>query len=238
MVGEVGQIVNSKINERNNLQHGRSGKGGTGDSRGNSLHNAGMSSAVILPAGTTGLVFDCDGTLADTMPLHYLAWKEALGEHGVDFPEAMFYEMAGIPTVRIIELLNERHGYAMPVMETFERKEALYLKLLPKVKAIGEVTAFVDAYRGRLPLAVATGGTRAIVEKTLGAIGMQDCFDAIVTADDVKHGKPAPDIFLESARRLGQPAERCVAFEDAELGIQSARAAGMYVIDIRPLRKP
>lgn len=190
-----------------------------------------------LPPGTTGLVFDCDGTLADTMPLHYLAWKDALGEHGHDFPEALFYEMAGIPTARIIELLNDRHGYKMPVDATAHRKEELYLQHIPKVTAIAEVVAFVHAYHGKLPMAVATGGTRAIVEKTLTAVGLLSHFDAIVTADDVKHGKPAPDIFLESARRLAQPPHQCVAFEDAELGLQSARAAGMHVIDIRPLRQ-
>src|SRR4051812_14484436 len=184
---------------------------------------------------TRGLIFDCDGTIADTMPLHYEAWVAALGEHGVEFPEAMFYEMGGIPTNRIIELLNERHGHSMPVQATADHKEELYVKLIPRVRPIEPVVRLVERYAGRLPMAVATGGQRAIATKTLGALDLLKYFRAehIVTADDVKHGKPAPDIFLEAARRIGiEPAE-CVAFEDANLGIEAARGAGMRVVDVR-----
>jgi beta-phosphoglucomutase family hydrolase len=195
-------------------------------------------STLEIPSHIRGLVFDCDGTLADTMPLHYRAWVEALQEHGHDFPEALFYEMAGIPTVRIIEILNEKHGYTLPVQEAADRKESLYERLLPEVTPIEPVVRLVTQFAGKLPMAVATGGTRAIVSKTLKAMHVLEHFQAIVTADDVKHGKPAPDIFLESARRLGVPPEHCYAFEDAELGLQAARAAGMVAVDIRPLYQP
>lgn len=180
-----------------------------------------------------GLVFDCDGTIADTMPLHYEAWVAALGEHGVEFPEALFYEMAGIPTARIIEILNEKHGHAMPVQQTADYKEELYVKLIPQVRPIEPVVQLVEKYAGQLPMAVATGGTRAICSKTLSSLGLLHHFAAMVTADDVAHGKPAPDIFLEAARRIGQAPEHCIAFEDADLGIQAARAAGMEVVDVR-----
>ena len=198
-----------------------------------------IASVADIPAHVRGLVFDCDGTIADTMPLHYRAWVAALNEHGHDFPEAMFYEMAGIPTVRIIELLNERHGWHIPVHEAADRKESLYEQLLPEVVAIEPVVELVQHYAGKLPMAVATGGTRAICVKTLAAIDLLKHFreHEIVTADDVKHGKPAPDIFLEAARRLGVPPGQCYAFEDAELGLQAARAAGMTAIDIRPAYK-
>src|SRR4051812_8241480 len=176
-----------------------------------------------------GLVFDCDGTIADTMPLHYEAWVQALREHEVDFPEAMFYEMAGIPTDKIIEILNERHGYGLNVAEAAERKDALYMELIPRVKPIEPVVRLVEKYAGRLPMAVATGGTRVLSSRTLSALGLLKHFSVLVTADDVERGKPAPDIFLEAARRLGLPTENCCAFEDAELGLQSARAAGMMV---------
>src|SRR3954466_11471774 len=116
----------------------------------------------IITENIKGLVFDCDGTIADTMPLHYEAWVAALREHGVEFPEAMFYEMAGIPTARIIELLNERHGWSLPVQETADRKERLYVQLIPQVKPIDPVVRLVHQYAGQLPMAVATGGTRAI----------------------------------------------------------------------------
>jgi beta-phosphoglucomutase family hydrolase len=190
-----------------------------------------------VPGHIRGLVFDCDGTIADTMPLHYEAWVQALREHGADFPEAMFYEMAGIPTHRIIEILNERHGYGLDVAEAAERKDALYLELIPRVRPIEPVVRLVEKYAGKLPMAVATGGTRALSSRTLSALGLLKHFSALVTADDVERGKPAPDIFLEAARRLGVPAGDCCAFEDAELGLQSARAAGMMVVDIRPMRK-
>ena len=190
-----------------------------------------------VPPHIRGLVFDCDGTIADTMPLHYEAWLMAFGEHGHDFPEALFYEMAGIPTHTIIEILNEKHGYQMPVRETAARKDALFEELIPRVRPIEPVVALVERYAGKLPMAVATGGTRSLCSKTLSALDLLQYFQALVTADDVEHGKPAPDIFIEAARRIKIPAEACCAFEDAELGLQSARAAGMLVIDIRPMRK-
>jgi beta-phosphoglucomutase family hydrolase len=188
-----------------------------------------------IPPDIRGLVFDCDGTIADTMPLHYEAWVTALKEHGQVFPEALFYELAGISTVGVMEILNERHGYSLPVREAAERKENLYKSLVPKVLPIEPVVTLVKRYAGTLPMAVATGGTRSICSKTLQALGLLEHFQAIVTADDVARGKPAPDIFLEAARRLGVPPERCYAFEDAELGLQSARSAGMVAIDIRPM---
>jgi len=192
---------------------------------------------IEIPPHVRGLVFDCDGTIADTMPLHYEAWVAALDEHRVDFPEAMFYELAGVPTARIIEILNERHGHAMPVQETADRKEDLYQRLLPRVVPIEPVVVLVKEHAGRLPMAVATGATQAICRKTLGSLGLLEYFQAIVTADDVTHGKPAPDIFLESARRLGVPPASCYAFEDADLGLKAARAAGMTAIDIRPMHQ-
>jgi HAD superfamily hydrolase (TIGR01509 family) len=169
------------------------------------------------------------------MPLHYKAWVAALGTHGCDFPEALFYEMAGIPTVRIIELLNERHELSMPVEETAHRKEELYVELLPHATRIEPVVEVVHEYAGKLPMAVATGGTRAICSKTLEGVGLLEYFQAIVTADDVERGKPAPDIFLEAARRIGVAPNDCLAFEDADLGLQAARSAGMQVVDIRLL---
>ena len=196
-----------------------------------------QSYVIEIPPHVRGLVFDCDGTIADTMPLHYKAWVAALREHGQDFPEALFYEMAGIPTVRIIEILNEKHGYDLPVQEAADRKEGLYQALLPHVVPIEPVVSFIQRYAGKLPMAVATGATRAICSKTLRALHLLEHFQHIVTADDVVHGKPAPDIYLEAARRLGVPPEHCFAFEDAELGLQSARAAGMAALDIRPLYK-
>ena len=188
---------------------------------------------ISIPPGTRGLIFDCDGTIADTMPLHYQSWVAVLREHGAEFPEALFYEMAGITTPRIIELLNERHGWSIPVAQAAQQKERLFEALIPKIMPIEPVVQLVLEYAGRLPMAVATGGTRAICSKTLASMNLLQHFQHLVTADDVAHGKPAPDIFLEAARRLGVPPQQCCAFEDADLGLQSARAANMPVIDVR-----
>lgn len=192
---------------------------------------------IEIPPHVRGLVFDCDGTIADTMPLHYEAWVAALREHGCAFSEALFYELAGMPTARIIEMLNDRHGHAMPVQETADHKESLYQRLIPRVTPIEPVVALVKEFAGRLPMAVATGGTQAICRKTLGSLGLLEHFQHIVTADDVERGKPAPDIFREAARRLNVAAKDCYAFEDGELGLQAARAAGMTAIDIRPMHQ-
>src|SRR4029079_3848477 len=117
-------------------------------------------------------------------------------------------------------------------------KENLYVERIHRVLPIEPVVKIVQDYAGKLPMAGATGGTRAICTKTLAAMNVIQHFQAIVTADDVKHGKPAPDIFLEAARRLGVAPEACYAFEDGELGLQSARAAGMVAVDVRPLYMP
>src|SRR5258706_15897518 len=186
----------------------------------------------VIDQNVKGLVFDCDGTIADTMPLHYEAWVEALGEYGVEFAEALFYEMAGIPSRQIVEILNERHGHDLPVQATADHKEDLYVRLIPRVRPIDPVVRLIEQYAGRLPMAVATGGTRAICTKTLTALDLMRYFQHIVTADDVKNGKPAPDIFLEAARRIGVPPTKCAAFEDADLGVPAAPDAGMNVIDV------
>ena len=192
---------------------------------------------IHIPPHIRGLVFDCDGTIADTMPAHYKAWVEALGEFGVEFPEALFYEFGGIPTPRIVELLNERHGHDMHPMETAIYKESLFERYIPQVMPIEPIVDVIRAYDGRLPMAVATGGMRHICHKTLDVLKLREKFAAIVTAEDVQHGKPAPDIYLEAARRLGVEPTLCMAFEDATPGVQSAEAAGMLVVDVRKLAK-
>lgn len=192
---------------------------------------------IPIPSHIRGLVFDCDGTIADTMPAHYRAWVEALGEYGVEFPEALFYEFGGMPTPRIIAILNERHGHNMPVEETAHKKELIFEQTLHEVLPIEPVVEVIREYDGKLPMAVATGGFRRIAERTLRIVGVWDKISALVAAEDVKHGKPAPDVFLEAARLINVDPKLCMAFEDANLGVQSATAAGMLVVDIRQLPK-
>lgn len=192
-----------------------------------------------IPDGDfAGYVFDCDGTLADTMPLHYEAWMETLGRYGCEFPEPYFYELGGVPTVKIVEMLNQEQGLAMDPQQVARDKEALYIRLLPKAQPIRPVVDFARRHYGKRPLAVASGGHRHIVRQTLSAVGIVDLFAVIVGAEDYKRGKPAPDPFLEAARKIGANPARCLAFEDTALGIQSATAAGMMTVLVPPTRLP
>lgn len=184
-----------------------------------------------LPAGDFhAFIFDCDGTLADTMPTHFKAWQIALGKAANDFPEAMFYELGGVPTSRVVEILNERHGYNLPVDETVAHKEGLFLEMSVEIAAIEPVVALAREYHGRKPLAVASGGHHRIVMNTLRALGIANLFDAIVCSEDYSRGKPHPDPFLEAARRLNVAAENCLVFEDTATGAQAAAAAGMACV--------
>ncbi len=181
-----------------------------------------------IPQGDfEGYIFDCDGTLADSMPLHYRAWLAALKEHEAEFPEALFYELGGTPTEHIIAILNERHGTKMDPVATARNKERLYIEMLSEIQPIEPVVNFVHEFYGKRPLAVASGGHRAIVTKTLEGLGILDRFDAIVGAEDYRRGKPAPDPFLEAARQLKVDPSKCLVFEDTRLGCVAAEAAGM-----------
>jgi HAD superfamily hydrolase (TIGR01509 family) len=181
-----------------------------------------------------GYIFDLDGTLIDSMPLHYEGWREALRNSGFqhEFDEDFFYSLGGVPTAKIIEILNARHGTTMDPAAVAHFKEEIYLQKLPRIPLIEPVVAFARARRtlGH-PTAVASGGGRPIVEAALRATGIRELFDVITTPEDVAHGKPAPDLFLLAAERMGVPPRQCLVLEDAEPGRQAAVAAGMdYVL--------
>jgi HAD superfamily hydrolase (TIGR01509 family) len=175
-------------------------------------------------------IFDCDGTLADTMGLHYDAWKMALEPHGADLPEDLYYSWGGRPTREIVEALNEMKGLFMDPEAMTHHKEGLYHSLLPEVRAIEPVVAFARKMHGKKPLAVASGGGRKAVTATLESLGLIQLFDAIVTSEDYVNGKPSPDPYLEAAKRLGVAPVGCLVFEDTEIGRQSAHAAGMECV--------
>jgi len=188
---------------------------------------------LVLPPGDfAAYLFDCDGTIVDSMPLHYLAWRQAVAEWGCEFDEDLFYAWGGRPVAEIITDLNTRHGLAMPIAAVDERREALYRETLPKVTAVPEVLQHIEAAHGRIPFAVVSGGARDSVTASLTTLGLLDRFDIMVCAEDYIKPKPDPEAFLLAASRLGVPPESCLVFEDTEMGIQAATAAGMASVRV------
>jgi len=195
------------------------------------------------PSKYNGFIFDCDGTLADTMPLHYQAWSETLAlklGRPSDFTESMFYRFGGMPARQIIERLNHDYGYNLPVERTAHEKEMRFVELLPGIGPVPEVIDVLNRLGTDAKVAVASGGLTEIVRETLQllglAVGPKEKIKFLVGSDQVTHGKPHPELFLHAAELLGVEPKRCLVFEDAEPGFVAAKAAGMDYIDVRPFR--
>jgi beta-phosphoglucomutase-like phosphatase (HAD superfamily) len=198
--------------------------------------------SITLPSdGFDAVIFDCDGTLVDSMPAHFEAWCDALSLYGAGgiFKEDVFLAMGGRPTRDIVVELNSEYDLHLdPEAVAFAKRES-FLKRLDSLTLIDEVAAYALSLRGKVPLAVASGGSRMVVEKTLHVVSVSDWFDEVVTADDVAEGKPAPDVFLKAAQLLGVVPSRCLVLEDAPAGILAAQRAGMQVIAVpSPLVSP
>ncbi len=186
-----------------------------------------------LPDGSfKAYLFDCDGTIVDSMPLHYVAWKRVLSEWNCEFAEDVFYAWGGMPVAEIIATLNARHGLTMPVEDVARRKEALYFEILPELKAVPEVLEHIEASHGQIPFAVVSGSTRDSVTASLDVLKILDRFDTLVCAGDYERSKPDPEPFLIAAERLGIAPEDCLVFEDTAMGIQAAMAAGMASVKV------
>jgi beta-phosphoglucomutase-like phosphatase (HAD superfamily) len=194
------------------------------------------------PSKYDGYIFDCDGTLADTMPLHYRAWNETLtktvGPHA--FTEELFYRFGGMPAREIVARLNRDYGYGLPVDAFAHEKEMRFVELLPGIGPVPEVIDTLDSLPTGAKVAVASGGLTEIVRDTLKflglAVGPNEKIHFLVGSDQVPHGKPDPALFLRAAELLAVDPKRCLVFEDAEPGFLAAKAAGMDYIDVRPYR--
>jgi len=195
---------------------------------------------LTLPPGPfKAYLFDCDGTIVDSMPLHYLAWSKALAEWNCTFTEQLFYQWGGMPVAQIIVELNRRDGLAMPVDEVAARKEALYYENLFALQVIPEVLEHIHLSHGHIPFAVVSGSTRESVTASLRALDLLDRFDVMVCAGEYQRGKPDPEPFLIAAEKLQVAPRDCLVFEDTDMGIQAATAAGMASVKIlQPWERP
>jgi len=193
----------------------------------------------IPPGDFAGYIFDLDGTLIDTMPLHYRAWDEAMQAVGLtcQLDEELFYSLGGVPTLKVAELIGKHYGLTVDPHAVFDHKESLFRDLQKDAKLIEPVVAFARRVAATHPVSIASGGPRDIVGRSLELAGLAPMFNVVVTADDVVHGKPAPDMFLLAAKKMGVAPEKCLVFEDAEPGMRAAVAAGMKFVKVPSRRK-
>jgi beta-phosphoglucomutase family hydrolase len=194
-----------------------------------------------IPDGDfAGYIFDLDGTLVDTMPLHFRAWDAAMRHVGLQAPldEELFYSLGGVPTRRVAELIAEHYKLTIDPEAVFHHKESLFRELQADAKLIAPVAEFARRVAQTHPVGIASGGPREIVLRSLELAGLAPLFKVVVSADDVVHGKPSPDMFLLAAKLMGVAAARCLVFEDAEPGMRAAEAAGMRWVRVPSRKKP
>jgi beta-phosphoglucomutase family hydrolase len=199
------------------------------------LHPAPGTLTAFIMTTPKGLIFDCDGTLANTMPLHWRAWQLITQRHNLHFPEDRFYSLGGVPSRDILKMLSQEQGRSLDHIAVAHEKEEAYLPLMEQVEPIHVVVEIAKANHGQIPMAVASGGTQKIICQVLEHLKIRHLFAAVVTSEMVRNQKPAPDIFLEAARLIGVEPKLCRAYEDTDLGMQAIRSAGMDAVDVRTL---
>lgn len=193
-----------------------------------------------IPDGEfAGYIFDLDGTLVDTMPLHYRAWDAAMRDAGlkVTLDEELFYSLGGVPTLRVAELIAQHYGLTIDPQRVFHVKESFFMDLQGEAGLIEPVVEVARRVARTHPVAIASGGPREVVRRSLDLAGLAPLFKVVVSADDVVHGKPSPDMFLLAARQMGVEPARCLVFEDAEPGMRAAEAAGMKWVRVASRRR-
>ncbi len=201
-------------------------------------HKANPDLLIPVDPKAKGLIFDCDGTLADTVPLHIEAWQKAFEVAKLPCHHEFLMDQMGIPSRNIVRNFNREFGWDLDPEAFTQVKEQRFQELIPKIKPIAPVMDIIEKYKGKLPMSVASGGRAANVMPTLKAIGLEGFFPIILTSDDPVKGKPSPDLFLEAARRMAVEPEFCQVFEDGKAGIKAAKEAGMMITDVLAYLNP
>ncbi|PSB11345.1 hypothetical protein C7B62_06005 [Pleurocapsa sp. CCALA 161] len=184
------------------------------------------------------LIFDCDGTLADTLPVHFQTWSAALQAVGADISKDWYYKYCGTSAEEMLQILKNLFGYQFDSASVIAKRQKHYQSLINTVKEVRAVAEIVHSHYGKMPMGVASGGERIVLEATLNNISLRKFFDVVVSIDDVERGKPEPDIFLLAAQRLGVAPQDCIVYEDSDGGLEAARRARMRSIDVRVLLRP
>ncbi|QZT38539.1 HAD-IA family hydrolase [Halosquirtibacter xylanolyticus] len=191
-----------------------------------------MEKEIVVSKNIKGLIFDIDGTIADSMPVHFLVFQKVAKKYGVDYTKELFLELAGIPALETCEIVRKRYGKQWSAAEFAKEKEETYLNHMHQVRAVGPVMQIIEKYKGKLPMACGTGGDRYSASKVLDILGLDFLKDKMVCAEDVTHHKPHPETFLKAAELIDVAPENCLVFEDGALGIQAAVDGGMQVVDV------
>lgn len=178
------------------------------------------------------IIFDMDGTLIDSMPMHLKAWEEAAKQHHFRYESDWIHALGGKPSSEIVQLINQRQSLQLNIKAVCDSKSHAFDKFRPSCCPIPTTLAVLHHYYGKLKLAIGSGSQRRNVNAILEANQLKALFDTIVTANDVEHFKPAPDTFLKAAERLDVSPNKCVVFEDTELGFSAASAAGMHYVKV------
>jgi beta-phosphoglucomutase family hydrolase len=191
-----------------------------------------MEKVIITNPQAKGLIFDIDGTICDTMPVHFIAWRQIAAEYGIDFTPELFVEVTGVPAFQTSQYLKKKFNADFDELDFTLRKEERYEQNMHKAKPIEPVIKLIRENKGKLPMACGTGGSQYLAWKTLEIAGVKDCFEHVVAAEDVVNHKPFPDTFLKAAELIGVQPSDCVVYEDGELGLQAADRAGMMSVDV------
>lgn len=187
---------------------------------------------IEIPKHVKGLIFDLDGTIANTMQHHFESWRKAVLPYGIDFNADLFMSLTGKPRTATILKLNELFGTTMNPEEVGAIKSSHFKTLVNTTKEISVVADVVRNYHNILPMSIGTGSTKNGAKKTLEVIKMQQYFDIVVTSNDIENPKPHPETFLKCANLMGVDPKDCMVFEDGVLGMQAAEEAKMLVVNV------